>query len=152
MERRFSDLEFRAEGRTVAGIAMRYGDISPTHRERFEPGAFRFADTVHLDIGHDPERALAWRPGGGLELDDGDDALRLSADLPGIPAAERALAEIRAGKRSGLSVEFKAIKERREGNIRVIEEALLGGIGLVASPSYSAARVELREGRILWLP
>ena len=151
MERRFSDLEFRAEGRTVAGVVMRYGEVSPTHRERFEPGAFRMADTVHLDLGHDPERAVAWQPGGGLELADDGEALRMSADLPAIPAATRALDEIARGKRSGLSVEFKAIKERREGGIRVIEEALLGGIGLVASPSYSGSRVEIRSGRVLWL-
>ena len=39
-ERRYCGVELRAEGRRLYGPAIRYGDISPTHKERFEPGAF----------------------------------------------------------------------------------------------------------------
>ena len=143
LERRFI-AELRAEGRRLSGVAMRYGDVSPSHKERFESGSLRLADSVHLDLHHDPERAVAWHPGGGLKLDNGRDVLALRAELPPIPAADRALAEIRAGRIGGLSVEFHAVKERREGAIRVIESAVLSGIGIVKSPSYSAARVEAR--------
>ena len=44
------------------------------------------ADAVHLDLNHDRERAVAWHPGGGLELRDEDGAMILSAELPPIPA------------------------------------------------------------------
>ena len=150
-ERRFAGLELRAEGRRLSGTVMRYGDVSPSHRERFEPGALRMAESVHLDLHHDPERAVAWHPGGGLALVNGRDALTLRAELPPIPAADRALAEIRAGRVDGLSVEFKARRERRDGAIRVIEDAVLAGIGIVRSPSYGASRVEARarSGRTL---
>lgn len=124
---------------------MRYGEISPSHRERFEPGSLRMAEAVHLDLHHDVERAVAWHPGGGLALDNGRDALTLRAELPPIPAADRALAEIRAGKVGGLSIEFRALKERREGGIRVVEDAVLSGIGIVRSPSYGGSRVEARR-------
>ena len=60
----------------------------------------------------------------------------LAADLPPIPAADRALDEVRTGKVGGLSVEFRAVKESIVDGIRVIHEAVLSGVGLVAMPSY----------------
>ena len=143
-ERRYS-AELRAEGRRLSGTVMRYGDVSPTHRERFEPGSIRLAETVHLDLHHDVERAVAWHPGGGLALANGRGELRMTAVLPPIPAADRALTEIKAGRANGLSVEFRAVKERREGNVRVIESAILIGIGIVRAPSYGGSRVEARK-------
>ena len=145
IERRTAAVELRVHGRKLSGVVMRYGDVSTSHRERFKPGALRLADTVVLDLDHDPERAVAWRPGGGLSLETGRDALTMRAVLPPIPAADRALAEIRAGKATGLSVEFKAVRERRDGEIRVIEDAMLMGVGIVRSPSYGGARVEARR-------
>ena len=152
VERRAALGEIRAEGRKLTGTAMRFGEVSPSHRERFEPGAFRYAETVHLDLDHDPERAIAWTGSGGLDLAADDAELRMEvAELPPIPAADRALSEIRAGK-TGLSVEFRSLKERREGSIRVIEEAELRGIGIVERPSYGGARVEARDRRRrVWL-
>ena len=144
-ERRISGTEIRAEGRRLSGVVMRYGDVSPSHRERFEPGALRMAESVHLDLHHDPERAIAWHPGGGLTLESGRDVLTMRAELPPIPAADRALAEIKAGRVDGLSVEFRAVKERRDGDIRVIEDAVLSGIGIVRAPSYDGSRVEARR-------
>ena len=150
-ERRIAETEIRAEGRRLSGTVMRFGDISPSHRERFEPGSIRMAESVHLDLHHDPERAVAWHPGGGLELENGRQALTMRAELPPIPAADRALAEIRAGRVNGLSVEFRALAERRDGGLRVIEAAELRGIGIVRSPSYGGSRVEARakSGRTL---
>ena len=85
--------EVRAEGRRLSGIVMAYGDVSPSHRERFEPGALRMAEAVHLDLQHDVMRAVAWHPGGGLELRQDGKALSMVAELPPIPAADRALGE-----------------------------------------------------------
>ncbi len=137
--------EVRAEGRRLSGMVMAYGDISPSHRERFEPGSLRMADAVHLDLHHDAMRAVAWHPGGGLELRQDDEALRMVATLPPIPAADKALEEVRSGRTTGLSVEFRCLKERREGGLRVIEAATLNGIGLVRSPSYQQSHVEARR-------
>ena len=77
--------ELRVEGRKLSGVVMNYGEVSPSHRERFEPGSLRMADAVHLDLFHDPERAVAWHPGGGLVLHNGRDALTMRAELPPIP-------------------------------------------------------------------
>ena len=150
-ERRPAATELRVEGRKLSGVVMNYGEVSPSHRERFEPGSLRMADAVHLDLFHDPERAVAWHPGGGLVLDNGRDALTMRAELPPIPAADRALDEIRSGAVRGLSVEFRPVKERRDADIRVIEDAVLTGIGIVHAPSYKQSNVEARRrsGRTL---
>ena len=144
-ERRIAGTELRAEGRKLSGTVMKYGDVSPSHRERFEPGSLRLAESVHLDLHHDVERAVAWHPGGGLALANGRDVLTMRAELPPIPAADRALTEIKAGRVNGLSVEFRAVRERQEGDLRVIEDAILSGIGIVRSPSYGDAKVEARK-------
>ena len=143
-ERRYT-ADVRAAGRRLSGTVMAYGTVSPTHRERFEPGSLRMAEAVHLDLNHDVERAVAWHPGGGLTLDNGRDALTMRAELPPIPAADRALDEIRAGKITGLSVEFRAARERQDGNLRVIQDAILSGIGIVRVPSYQHSNVEARR-------
>ena len=152
VERRAALGEIRVEGRKLTGTVMRYGEVSPSHKERFEPGSLRMADTVHLDLNHDRLRAVAWHPGGGLELRDEDGAMILSAELPPIPAADRALDEIRTGKATGLSVEFRAVKESRVNGVRVIEDAELSGVAIVARPSYEGSRVEARNRRRrVWL-
>ena len=145
VERRTVAVELRVEGRRLSGTVMRCGEVSPSHRERFEPGSLRMAEALHLDLDHDPERAVAWHPGGGLAIENGRDTVTMRAELPPIPAADRALHEVRAGKVTGLSVEFRAVRERRDGDMRVIEEAVLLGVGIVRAPSYGAARVEARR-------
>ena len=145
MERRIGSLEVRADGRRLSGTVLRFGDVSPSHRERFEPRAFAFAEAVPLNLSHDRERAVAWQPGGGLELRQDGNALSMVADLPPIPAADKALAMVRAGQATGLSVEFTSLSETRSGDIRVVESALLIGIGLVRSPAYEQSRVEARR-------
>ena len=144
-ERRPAATELRVEGRKLSGDVMNYGEVSPSHRERFEAGSLRMAESVHLDLHHDIERAVAWHPGGGLAIENGRDSVTMRAELPPIPAADRALEEIRAGLATGLSIEFRAVRERRDGDLRVVEDAILLGIAIVRSPSYSNARVEARR-------
>ena len=150
-ERRFAGLELRAQGRRLSGIALPFNEVSPSHREKFLPGSIRFAEVVHLDLDHDAEKAIAFAPGGGLQLRQDRDALHLTADVLPIPASDRALEQVRSGSR-GLSVEFRSLEETRDdAGIRVIEQAMLSGVGLVRSPSYPSATVEARakSGRTL---
>ena len=147
-----SPLECRAEGRRLIGPAIRYRDISPSHRERFEPGAFTLDNkTRWLNYRHEPDRVLAFTNGGGLELRDSPQELLVSAVLPGIPLADHALAEVRNKKLKGFSVEFRAVDEKMENGLRIIQRAELAGVGLVADPSYSSSQAELRarSGRTL---
>ena len=151
-ERTLRPLELRAEGRRLEGIVLQYEETSPSHRERFLPGAFSLdpGTTRWLDYRHDRTRVLAHTGnGGGLTLRDSPEALLLEAELPALPLSERALGEIASGALQGLSIEFRAESESRDGGIRVVEKADLAGIGLVASPSYPASRVETRAAGTL---
>ena len=135
----------------MEGTILKYGEISPNHQERFVPGAFSLdpGTTRWLDYRHDRTRVLAHTEGGGLTLRDSPEALLLEAELPALPLSERALSEIASGTLQGLSIEFHATQESRDGEIRVVEKADLAGIGLVASPSYPASRVETRAAGTL---
>ena len=149
-ERVYHGHEVRAEGRRLMGPAIRYGDVSPSHRERFEAGAFALSDgrTRWLDVAHDRNAVIAHTDGGGLELRDTREALLVSATLPAIPAAEAALEGVRSGVYRGFSVEFDSLAERREAGLRVIERAALAGVGLVRSPSYQGSVAEIRQGKV----
>ena len=138
--------EFRVAGRTLSGVVMRYGDTSPEYRERFVPGAFSPIDGVSLNIQHD-QRLRVLDPGAFI-LTDTMRELRIRAELP---AGSAALSLVQRGALNGYSVEFHARAERREAGVRVIERAVLVGIGLVDQPSYpqSTAEVRARSGRTL---
>ena len=144
--------ELRVEGRRLIGVPMRFGEIAPTYRERFAPQAFEWDGSVVLDLEHRNLEAVAWHPDGGLSLVQDDDTLTMTAELPPIPAAHKALEMIGRKEIRGLSVQFHALEQAREDGIRVIKRARLSGIGLVRDPAYRGTSVELRSGRRrVWL-
>ena len=146
IERRFAE-GVTVKGRTLTGVAMRYGEVATIkgRRERFQPGAFGapLPDVV-LNFHHERSRPLT-RTGAGLKLSDGADALELRAKLPNTRDADDAIELVRQGVLRGLSVEFRATRERRDGGVRVIERAVLLGVGLVDTPAYPGATVEARN-------
>ena len=138
--------EFRVSGRTLSGVAMRYGDVSPDFRERFVSGAFAPVPAVALNLQHD--RRMEILPAGEFVLNDTERALEVRAELPADSAAIRL---VRRGALNGFSVEFQAREERRESGIRVVERAELTGLALVDAGAYpgSKAEVRARSGRTL---
>ena len=145
-ERRLSEL--RQEGRTLSGVLLRYGDTAalPWGRERFEPGAFgdvSRADVI-LNSHHEKSRPLARTNGGGLELIDTREALKIRAKLPPTQDGLDTVALILGGVLRGLSLEFSAVAERMEGDTRVIERAELRGLAVVDRPAYSDSLVQAR--------
>lgn len=147
VERRFAELRADVDRRRLEGVAVRYGDTArlPWGEERIEPGAFAPIGDVILNASHDRAAPLARSEGGGLELADGPDALTVTANLPPTRAADDVLALVRAGVMRGLSIEFRAVAERIEGGVRVIERAVLSGVGVVDTPAYPASEVEARR-------
>lgn len=148
-ERRYCELR-EADGRTLAGVLVRYGDEAKVWgtTERIEPGAFgpdvASADIV-LNAHHDRSRPLARTQGGGLSLTDSVDELRLTAELPATREADDAIALVRAKVLRGLSIEFRVQDERTVNGVRVITRAQLAGAGLVDSPAYPASAVTARH-------
>ena len=153
IERRYFELRAEAGGRTLSGVAVRYGDVAtvlPWGRERIEAGAFgdvAGADVV-LNVQHDRGRPIARTGGGGLTLADGPDALAVRAELPPTREADDALANVRGLIVRGLSAEFVAIAERMESGVRVIERAELVGLGLVDTPAYPQSEIEARRAAL----
>ena len=151
-ERRFhiGGIEWRQEGRTLTGTAVRYGDeaVLPWGRERFESQAFDLAGAdVILNRMHLREAPLA-RTGAGLTLVDSERELRFEAKLPETRDADDTVALVRAGVLRGASVEFRAIKESAVGSTRVIERAELLGIAIVDRPAYSDSVVTAMRSRL----
>ena len=149
LERR-AGAEIRLHGATLQGRAMVYGraaQIAPGNREQFQPGAFGPGPLrVPLNLQHDRDIVLA--KAGTFDLFDTPENLAIRARLPETSAAIRL---VRRKALTGFSVEFRAKRERREADLRVIERAELRGIGLVDRPAYTASRVEVRArmGRTL---
>ena len=126
-------------GRTLSGVVLKYGDVSPTHRERFMAGAFGPELRAPLNVQHDPGMVIL--EAGEFVLTDSRMTLEIRAELPPESAA---LKLVKRGALNGYSVEFNAVAESRMGDVRVIERADLVGIGLVDVPSYPASVAEVR--------
>ena len=131
--------ELRVTGRTLSGTVLRYGDVSPSHRERFEPGAFAPVPAVPLNLEHDGGMVVA--APGAFDLRDSPAALEIRAELPPSSAA---LMLLRRGAVDGFSIEFHARSQRQVDGVRVIDRAELVGVGLVQGPSYGESMAELR--------
>ena len=154
-ELRFCELR-HGEGRQIAGVAMRYETVAtlPWGREMFRPGAFAplgNADVI-LNSSHKRDAPLARTGGGGLELLDDEEKLEIRAQLPQTSLADDVLALVRANVMKGLSIEFRAITERVENNIRIVAKAELTGIGVVDTPAFEESIVQARMKQLATLP
>ena len=161
-ERRYFELRADTDRRLLEGTALVYGDVAKTRNgeESFEPGAFGdVTDLNHiiLHFQHERSRPLARTDGGGLVLTDSAERLEISATLPKTRDADDALELVVTRVLRGLSIEFLATREGRQGTRRIIRSALLGGLGLVDIPAYKGSTVEARaeestgKRRKLWL-
>ena len=131
---------------------MRYGDVADiagVFKERVEPGAFAPLGDAILNASHDRTTPLARTGGGGLTLTDTAGELRIEAELPSTRAADDVLELVRAKVLRGLSIEFRALKERVEGGVRIIERARLAAVAVVDTPAYPASYVEARRKIVL---
>ena len=149
-ELRFAEL--RAEGRSLSGIVVRYGDIAklPWGEERIEPGSFTdiaSADVV-LNRQHNRAHPLARTGGGGLTLEDTNQSLSMRAELPVTQDANDVLSLVSNGIIRGLSLEFVALRDRFEGKLRIVENARIVGLAVVDRGAYPDSLVHARESAV----
>lgn len=140
-------LECRLAGRTLSGVALRYGERARDRAEMFRAGAFQPLGDVVLDIQHDPARDIASTGAGTLVVADSPTDLRIETELR---AGSAELALVRRKALRGLSVAFRSRSETTESGVRIIERAELVRIGLVDSGSYRTS-LELRNFDDAWL-
>ena len=153
------DCELRAEGRTLLGIAVRYGDTASIWggNETILPGALSW-DDVLLNRQHERTVPLA-RTGAGLELIDTPEALEIRAELPHTRDADDVLELVRRGVLRGLSVGFHATEDRwekvGEKDHRTVVKGRLDHIAVVDRPAYKQSTVATRHQtprrRRIWL-
>ncbi len=136
----------------IVGTLLRYGEVASDRKELFEAGALSWPDGgIVLNRQHSRKspvmRVLPTVQGNSVVID---------AQLPDTTAGRDIAAEMKADPPlfTGLSIEFRSIKQSFEGGLRKIAKAALSAAALVDSPSYSGSAVELRSGekrRLVWL-
>ena len=168
------DLEIRQRdgGRTLSGrfpyrSRATVRDRGRVRKESFASRAFAFAvedeaREIHLLSGHSFDRPLASKRAGTLTLEDRNDALVFTADLPDEAAQPSWMRDtvmaMRAGLIGGISPGFavppasvvpgaeRLIPE--PGNpgvqIREISQAVLHELSLVTRPAYPETEIDLR--------
>ena len=134
----------------LSGVLLTYGERAADRPELFEPGALAWpSNGIVLRRQHSRAAPIA-----RIVPEVRGDQVVLDAELPDTAAGRDAAAEIRGGLLAGLSVEFRATRERMAGGVRRIGHALLTGAGLVDSPAYAGSTVEVRQRtgrRRVWL-
>ncbi len=148
-------------GRLV-GVLMRYDSPGLHGSERFAVGSLSWpTNGVRIDVDHasSPARGNVQPPimrAVPVLSEDGSEVM-IDAPLPDTSTARDLAVLMRSDPPlySGLSVEFRMLKERREGNMRVVESALLVGAALTDTPAYPDTSVTVRDRqarrRRIWL-
>ena len=127
--------------------------VTAKHRQAIgsdsTPGAFNLSDgrTRWLDVGHDPDRVIAHTDGGGLAARHGRKRLEVSASLPKIPAADRALAAVHDGETPGVLNRVSRRNRAPRGRCpRRVKSCPGGNRTGGASKSYTGSLAEVRAG------
>ncbi len=151
-------IEFRQDesrespGRLV-GVLLPYEVRAADRPEMFEQGALRIPPEGILlrEMHRRDSPIMRIRP--FLEGSE----LRVDQAFPNTTAGRDAAQNLRPPDNiySGLSVEFKAIRETRRGGVRLVQDGILTGAGLVDLGAYRQALAEVRQQatrrRRLWL-
>lgn len=125
----------------LSGTLLTYGEVSPSHREVFAPGALSWPK-AGIVLNRQHNRGLPIMR--VVPQQDGNRVL-LNAPLPDTVAGRDAAQEVRDGLFRGLSVEFHAVRDVRRAGLRHVLEAVLRGAGLVTDPSYTGSLVTVRS-------
>lgn len=144
----FSEFKYaEAEGipGILRGVLLPYGEKAARRPDVFLPGSF--GDVSELDVvanvQHDRRQPLARTGGGGLTLEDTQEALYATLELPATSLGQDVAYQAKRGVLAGFSVECYPMKESREGGLRLIKSAELYGMGVVDRPAFSGAKMTI---------
>jgi HK97 family phage prohead protease len=147
--------EFRlaedSDGRTIAGIAVPYNQISynvpNAGGERFAQGSLTKTakdlmgstrKKLKIFKSHEHRTAIGYAT---LLNPDHAEGLWMEARIADTAEGNAALAEINEGVLDSFSIGFRAIKDTYEDGVRVIQEAALVEVSLVPLPAYDGAEL-----------
>ena len=141
--------ESRLSPGRIVGTLVTYGERASDRPELFEAGSLSWPDGgIVLNRQH-TRTAPVLRFSPTVE----GSKVGIDQNLPDSSAGRDAAVEIKSGLLTGLSLEFRAIKQEFSGGIRRIKEAVIVAAALVDSPSYGSSSVEVRnkKRRRVWL-
>ncbi len=136
--------------REPAPSARGPGQASPDPEDQgfeevFEPGSLT-VNGLLVNVPQpvpDPRGRPLARPGKGLELDDGPDAMRATLTLPDTIDGRRVRARVEAGELTAFSAAFQALEEEWPAtNRRIVRRALLVGLALADRPEHESPLVD----------
>ena len=139
------------DGRSIQGLLVKYDEPAKVgnFKEQFRSGAFKPIGDVIANLQHDRSKPLARNSaGGGLELIDDPDALRVRIDLPETTIGRDTQELVKRGILRGLSIEFRVLEQRASSGIREILKARLTGLGIVDRPAYPQSIITKRDLKI----
>ena len=122
------------------GVLLTEGEPSADRPEVFAPGALEWPEAGIVVNRQHERRAAIMR----VTPERRGNQIVVDAPLPDTRAGRDAAVEVRSGLLTGLSVEFRARRQRYTRGVREIVSAALTGAGLVDSPSYAGSAVEVR--------
>ena len=145
-----ADDDGRASPGRLVGTLITFGERAGDRAELFEPGSLTWPESgIVLNRQHSRAapvvRVIPQVVGNQVVID---------APLLNTSAGRDIATEVRAGLLTGLSIEFRAVRQTWAGGVRRISQAVLKGAGLVDGPSYRGATVEVRarrKGFVPWL-
>ena len=127
----------------LVGTILTYGERARDRAEVFELGSMSWPEGgIVLNRQHRRDSPIM-----RITPEVRGDKLVVDAELPDTTAGRDTAVEIRNKLFRGLSIEFRAVKQAYVDGVRRIQQAVLGGVGLVDSPSYGGSTVEVRCGR-----
>ena len=152
--RQQDDPSRESPGRLV-GTLLRYSERARDRAEIFLPGSLSW-DQAGIVINEQHNRAAPIVR--AVPFLDGDE-VKIDAAVPSTQRGRDAIANIKAGVWTALSVEFRATSEGHRGGVREIRSAVLGAAALVDTGAYRGSKVEVRardadrrtEGAYRWL-
>ena len=140
----------------IVGYASVFNSLSENlggFREIIQQGAFAQSlmdnDEVHALFNHDDSRILGRRGAGTLNLVEDDYGLRVEIDPPNTTDGNDVVELLKRGDLVSMSFGFYNVEdtwETRDGmDVRIIKQARLFDVSVVANPAYPATQVNVRS-------
>ena len=136
----------------IYGVLMAYSERASDRAEVFEPGSLSWPESgIVINRQHLRQSPILRC----VPVVDGNE-VKIDSPLPDTTAGRDCAAEVRSKLMTGMSIEFRALKETFVGGVRRISEAVLSAAAVVDAPSFAGSTVEVRakprqKRRQIWL-
>ena len=141
VEIRFKEDESRQSPGILTGTLMTYETRASDRPETFEQDSLEWPDDgIVIYEQHNPHAPIVR----AIPFVEGRE-VKINTPFPNTTRGRDAAVNLREGVLTGLSVEFKAVRQSFRSGVRSISKAMLRGAGLVVAPAYSDSLAEVRS-------